>query len=131
MNVWTRRQKATDLPRINRSKAALQRERILVRVQVDNVLARNCSTIGVQDTPKSFTGSFMRNAEPQRLRPSGQANRKACCWRSGLRYLKEAKALAVMARDIPIDSGLRKEADIWQVPHHENTEGISLREARK
>ena len=122
MNVWTRRQRATDLPRINRSKAAPQRERIVVRVQVANVLARNCSTIGVQDTPKSFTGSFMRNVEPQCLRPHGQANRKACCWRAGLRCLKEANALAVMAGDIPIDSGLRKEANIWQVPHHENTE---------
>ncbi len=122
MNVWTRRQRATDLPRINRSKAAPQRERVLVKVQVINVFARNCRTIGVQDTPKSFTGSFMRNVEPQSLRPSGQANRKACCGRSGLRCLKEAKAPAAMAGDIPIYSGLRKEADIWQVPQHEKIE---------
>ena len=84
---------AIDLPRINRSKAVPLCERQAGRMQVANVLARNFRTVGVQGTPKSLTGSFMRNVEPQRLRPSGQANRKACCWRTGLRCLKEANAL--------------------------------------
>ena len=84
---------AIDLPRINRSKAVPLCERQAGRMQVANVLARNFRTVGVQDTPESLTGSFMWNVEPQRLRPSGQANRKACCWRTGLRCLKEANAL--------------------------------------
>ena len=94
---------AIDLQRNNRSKAAPQPERQAVRLQVANVPARNCRTTGVQDTPKSFSGSFMRNVETRLLRPSGQANRKASCWRAGLRCLKKAKAFAVMARDTGCD----------------------------
>lgn len=85
--------KKTDLLRVNRSKAIPLCEWHVVRMQVANVLARNCGTAGVQDTPKSLIGSFMGNVEPQSFAPLGQANRKASCGRSGLRCLKEAKAL--------------------------------------
>ncbi len=36
-----------------------------VKLQVSNVLARNCKTTGVQGAPKSFIGSIMRNVETQ------------------------------------------------------------------
>ena len=94
---------AIDLLRNNRSKTAPLCERYVVRMQVANVPARNFSTTGVQGTPKSFTGSFMRNVETRLLRPLGQANRKASYWRAGLRCLKKANALAVMARDTGCD----------------------------
>ena len=64
--------KRTDLLRFNRSKAVPLCERHAVRMQVANVLARNCGTAGVQDAPKSLIGSFMRNVEPQCLRPLGR-----------------------------------------------------------
>ena len=63
--------KKTDLLRFNRSKAVPLCERHAVRMQVANVLARNCSTAGVQDTSKSLIGSLTWNVEPQRLRPFG------------------------------------------------------------
>ena len=68
----------------------------MVRLQVSNVLARNCSTTGVQSAPKSFNGSFMRNAETSYLRPElveGQVNRKAHCWGCGIEMLEEANAI--------------------------------------
>src|SRR4030067_676230 len=85
----------TDLLRFNRSKAVPLCERHAVRMQVANVLARNCSATGVQNTPKSLTGSFMRNVEPQRLCPfgAGKSRLRRDCWRVGLRCLKEANAL--------------------------------------
>ncbi len=49
----------------NRSKAVPQCEQQTVKLHVSNVLARNCYTAGVQDVPKSFIGSIMRNVEPQ------------------------------------------------------------------
>ena len=58
--------------RINRLKAAPLCDRHVVRLQVSNVLARNCSTIGVQGIPKLLIGSFMRNVEPQCLCPLGR-----------------------------------------------------------
>lgn len=63
MNVRTHRQANTDLLRLNRLKTSPQCESYAVRLQVSNVLARNCSTVGVQDTPKSFIGSIMWNVE--------------------------------------------------------------------
>ncbi len=63
--------KKTDLPRVDRSKAVPMCERDAVRMQVANVLARNCRTAGVQDAPKSLIGSLTRNVEPQHLRPFG------------------------------------------------------------
>ena len=64
----------TDLQRFNRSKAVSLCERHAVRMQVANVLARNCSTAGVQDTPKSLKGSLTRNVETPYLCliPSGR-----------------------------------------------------------
>ena len=44
-------------------------ERQVVRLQVYSVPARNRSTTGVNGTPKSLKGSFIRNVEPQYLRP--------------------------------------------------------------
>ena len=52
----------------NRSKAAPQCEQYAARLQVSNVLARNCGTAGVQDTPKSLIGSFTWNVETSYLR---------------------------------------------------------------
>ncbi len=69
--MFARADKKTDLLRFNRSKAVPLCERQVVRMEVANVPARNCSATGVQNTPKSLTGSFMRNVEPQRLRPIG------------------------------------------------------------
>ncbi len=63
---------STDLLRLNRSKAAPLCERFVVKVQVNNVLARNCSTTGVQDEPKSFIGSYMRNVGTRYLRLTGR-----------------------------------------------------------
>jgi hypothetical protein len=63
---------AIDLLRNNRSKTAPLCERYVVRMQVANVPARNFSTTGVQGTPKSFTGSFMRNVEPQAIALRGR-----------------------------------------------------------
>jgi hypothetical protein len=44
---------------------------------------------GVQDPPKLSVKVKTWNVVPQVLRPSGQANRKASCWRSGSRCLKK------------------------------------------
>ncbi len=70
--MFARADKKTDLLRFDRSKAVPMCERQVVRMQVANVPARNCSATGVQDTPKSLTGSFMRNVEPQSLCPLGR-----------------------------------------------------------
>ena len=58
--------------RINRSKTSPLCERVAVRLQVSNVPARNCCTAGVQSTPKSSTGSAMRNVGTQSRRPRGR-----------------------------------------------------------
>ena len=60
---------STDLLRLNRLKAVPLCERFVVRLQVNNVLARNCSTTGVQGAPKSLIGSIVRNVETLSLRP--------------------------------------------------------------
>jgi hypothetical protein len=69
MNVRTHRYANTDLLRLNRLKTAPPCELYAVRLQVSNVLARNCSTAGVQGAPKSFIGSIMWNVEISYLRP--------------------------------------------------------------
>ncbi len=48
-------------------------ESYAVKLQVSNVLARNCSTAGVQGVPKSFIGSIMWNVETSYLRLIFQA----------------------------------------------------------
>ena len=58
--------------RINRSKTSPLCERIAVRLQVSNVPARNCCTASVQSTPKSSTGSTVRNVGTQSRRPRGR-----------------------------------------------------------
>ncbi len=47
----------------NRSKVFPSVNSKSVKLQVSNVLARNCKTTGVQGAPKSFIGSIMRNVE--------------------------------------------------------------------
>ncbi len=67
----------------------------MVRLQVSNVLARNCSTAGVQGAPKSFIGSIMWNVETPYLCPElidGQVNREAHCWGCGIEMPEEANA---------------------------------------
>ena len=68
MNVRTHRQANTDLLRLKRSKTSPLCESYAFRLQVSNVLARNCSTAGVQGAPKSFIGSIMWNVETSYLR---------------------------------------------------------------
>jgi len=62
---------------------------MLERVQVANVPARDPISAGVQDPPKLSVKVKTWNVVPQVLRPPGQANRKASCWRSGSRCLKK------------------------------------------
>ncbi len=73
MSVRTHRQANTDLLRLKRLKTSPLCESYAVKLQVSNVLARNCSTAGVQGAPKSFIGSIMWNVETSYLRLIFQA----------------------------------------------------------
>ena len=56
----------------------------VVRLQVYNLPVRNCSTTGVQGSPKLLVViNYVERVNPVPS-PSGQANRKASCWRSGV-----------------------------------------------
>ncbi len=55
-----------------------------VRLQLSNLAARNCRTAGVQGASKLLVMiNYLERGNPVPS-PSGQVNREANCWRSGV-----------------------------------------------
>ncbi len=140
MNVRTHRQANTDLLRLKRLKTSPLCESYAVRLQVSNVLARNCSTAGVQGAPKSFTGSIMRNVEisyPRLNTQAGETVRHTVGGvgvRCGKKRMSTCNGLDTGSKFATAMRHLRPArngADVPRVSHYEKSERTTLREESK
>jgi len=82
--------------KINRSKHVSLCEHGVVKLQVDNVPARNCRTNGVQIPSKLFVMVKYVERGNTIISPCakhGRHYRKACCWSGSIENLEEANAI--------------------------------------
>ena len=97
MNGLTRRKKATDLRELIGRKACFLVFACVARLQVSNVLARDCRAAGVQAAPKLSKEERLRGTWKSRhlavSRKARQANRKAGRSRGDNERSEEANAV--------------------------------------
>ncbi len=132
---------ATDLPRLNRSKTAPLCERYVVRLQVSNVLARNCSTVPPSRDLRQSSRAHLSHSldhlcgtwKPSIFAPSlsrGRQTARHTVGNAGLRCRKKRMPFC-NGMDIPPGAGLRKGADVRRVSNCENTDRTILRKESK